>query len=92
MFFRLTNKHNICKRDVYIPVIYISFDKGNNMKADRNSIKTQYMLLVLPSSKKRFQKMKQDEGKTTWQLFDEILDIYDEYKDSKKRSFAPDTA
>jgi len=54
------------------------------MKADRNTIKTQYMLLVLPSSKKRFQKIKRDEDKTAWQLFDEILDIYDQYRKESK--------
>jgi len=54
------------------------------MKADRNTIKTQYMLLVLPSSKKRFQKMKKDEDKTTWQLFEEMLNLYEESKKQSK--------
>ena len=54
------------------------------MKADRNTIKTQYMLLVLPSSKKRFQKMKKDEDMTTWQLFEEMLNIYEENKKKSK--------
>ncbi len=54
------------------------------MKADRNTIKTQYMLLVLPSSKKRFQKMKKDEDKTTWQLFEEMLNHYEESKKQSK--------
>lgn len=53
------------------------------MKADRNTIKTQYMLLVLPSSKKRFQKMKKDENKTSWQLFEDMINTYEE---SKKKS------
>ena len=48
------------------------------MKADRNTIKTQYLLLVLPSSKKRFQKIKTDEGKTAWELFEEMLNAYEE--------------
>ncbi len=50
------------------------------MKADRNTIKTQYLLLVLPSSKKRFQKIKKDEDKTAWELFEEMLNAYEEKK------------
>jgi len=50
------------------------------MAADRNTIKTQYMLLVLPSSKKRFQKMKKDENRTAWELFEDMLNVYEEHK------------
>lgn len=50
------------------------------MKADRNTIKTQYLLLVLPSSKKRFQKIKMEEDKTAWELFEEMLNAYEEKK------------
>lgn len=56
--------------------------------SQRKPTKTQYPMSMLPSSKTKFLKIKDRDKKTCWEMFEDMLQAYEE-KYGKQKSVEP---
>jgi hypothetical protein len=61
-------------------------------KEQKTAAKTSYPMTMLPSSKTKFLKIKSRDKKTCWEIFDDMLQAYEEKFGKQKASELEKTA